>query len=102
MKLFRLLILLQRGILVNFRYNLHPLFLVKSNDKKVKNFVKSEQKWQKNIYLNCHLHDGGTRASEEALKVLLQQSHENIYESVYNVTRYKPFNVKKQKGVFKN
>ena len=54
---------------------------------KVKNFVKSEQNWQKNIYLNCHLHDGGTKASEEALKVLLQQSHENIYESVYNVTR---------------
>lgn len=70
-----------------FQIQFTSSILVKSNDKKVKNFVKSEQKWQKNIYLNCHLHDGGTRASEEALKVLLQQSHENIYESVYNVTR---------------
>ncbi len=70
-----------------FQVQFTSSILAKSNNKKVKNLVKSEQKWQKNIYLNCYLHDGGTKASEEALKVLLQQSHENIYESVYNITR---------------
>ena len=60
---------------------------VSSGPKKVKNNIKSEQTWEKNIYLNCKSNNGEVRISEIAFRVLLNQAHDNIYQSIKNVIR---------------
>ena len=53
----------------------------------VKNTIKSEQSWEKNVYFNCNLVDGVSKVSSKAFENLLNQAHEKIYSSVKNIVR---------------
>ena len=56
-------------------------------NKKINNTLKSEQSWEKNIYLNCNVVDGAIKISERAFESLLKQVHENIYKSIQSIIR---------------
>ena len=53
----------------------------------IENTIKSEQLWQKNIYLNCEALDGALKIGEKAFETFLSQTHENIYKSIRKITR---------------
>ena len=62
-------------------------FVVEGNNKKVKNIIKSEQSWEKNVYLNCSATEGLSKISNLAFEGLMNQAHEKIYSSVKNILR---------------
>ena len=62
-------------------------FAVEGNNKKVKNIIKSEQSWEKNVYFNCSVTEGVSKISNLAFKELVDQAHEKIYSSVKNILR---------------
>ena len=62
-------------------------FIVEGSNKIVKNTVKSEQSWEKNVYFNCNLVDGVSKVSSKAFENLINQAHEKIYSSVKNIVR---------------
>ena len=62
-------------------------FVVEGNDKIVKNIIKSEQSWEKNVYFNCNVADGASKISQIAFENLMNQAHEKIYSSVKNIIR---------------
>ena len=53
----------------------------------IENTIKSEQSWEKNIYLNCEVADGALKISEKAFETFISQIHENIYKSIRKITR---------------
>ena len=62
-------------------------FVVEGNNKKVKNIIKSEQSWEKNVYFSCSATEGVSKISNLAFEELMNQAHENIYSSVKNIVR---------------
>ena len=62
-------------------------FVVEGSNKIVKNTIKSEQSWEKNVYFNCNLVDGISKVSSKAFENLMNQAHEKIYSSVKNIVR---------------
>ena len=62
-------------------------FIVEGSNKIVKNTIKSEQSWEKNVYFNCNLVDGVSKVSSKAFENLMNQAHEKIYSSVKNIVR---------------
>ena len=70
-----------------FNIKLNSNFRIKSGKNEIKTNVQSEQNWKKNIFLNCKLVDGSKKASEEAFKSLLNQAYNNIYASVFSLSR---------------
>ena len=70
-----------------FKVSLESNFRVKGNKKEINNNINSQQTWEKNIYMNCNLPEGAKKATEEALKNLINQAHGNIYQSVLTVTK---------------
>ncbi len=62
-------------------------FIVEGSNKIVKNTIKSEQSWEKNVYFNCDLVDGVSKVSSKAFENLMNQAHEKIYSSVKNIIR---------------
>ena len=70
-----------------FNIKLNSNFRIKSGQNEIKTNVQSEQNWTKNVFLNCKLVDGSKRASEEAFKSLLKQAYNNIYASIFSLSR---------------
>ena len=62
-------------------------FVVEGNNKKVKNIIKSEQSWEKNVYFSCSATEGVSKISNLAFEELMNQAHEKIYSSVKNIVR---------------
>ena len=62
-------------------------FIVEGSNKIVKNTIKSEQSWEKNVYFNCNLVDGVSKVSSKAFENLMNQAHEKIFSSVKNIIR---------------
>ena len=62
-------------------------FVVEGNGKIVKNIIKSEQSWEKNVYFNCKSAEGASKISKIAFENLMNQAHEKIYSSVKNIIR---------------
>ena len=62
-------------------------FVVEGNNKKVKNIIKSEQSWEKNVYFSCSAAEGVSKISNLAFEELMNQAHEKIYSSVKNILR---------------
>ncbi len=62
-------------------------FVVEGNNKKVKNVIKSEQSWEKNVYFNCNVIEGVSKIGNLAFEGLMNQAHEKIYSSVKNIVR---------------
>ena len=62
-------------------------FIVEGSNKIVKNTIKSEQSWEKNVYFNCDLVDGVSKVSSKAFENLMNQAHEKIFSSVKNIIR---------------
>ena len=62
-------------------------FVVEGSNKIVKNTIKSEQSWEKNVYFNCNLVDGVSKVSSKAFENLMNQAHEKIYSSVKSIVR---------------
>ena len=60
---------------------------IKDSRITIENSIKSEQSWEKNIYLNCEVADGALKISEKAFETFISQTHENIYKSVRKITR---------------
>ena len=69
------------------RVSLTSNFIVKGNNKIVKNMIKSEQLWEKNVYLNCNVVKGASKITSIAFENLMNQAHEKIYSSVKNIVR---------------
>ena len=69
------------------RVTLTSNFIVEGNNKIVKNIIKSEQSWEKNVYFNCNVLKGASKISGIAFESLMNQAHEKIYSSVKNVVR---------------
>ena len=69
------------------RVSLTSNFIVEGNNKIVKNIIKSEQSWEKNVYFNCNVLKGASKISGIAFESLMNQAHEKIYSSVKNVVR---------------
>ena len=63
------------------KISLSSNFVVEGNGKIVKNVIKSEQSWNKNVYFNCNLVDGVSKVSSKAFENLMNQAHEKIYSS---------------------
>ena len=61
--------------------------VVKGVNKEIKNSVRSDQTWEKNIFLGCELKDGSKVALENALENLLTQIHSSVYQSIYKIAR---------------
>ena len=53
----------------------------------IENTIKSEQSWEKNIYLNCDALEGALKIGEKAFETFLSQTHENIYKSIRKIIR---------------
>ena len=70
-----------------FNIKLNSNFRIKSGRNEIKTNVQSEQNWKKNVFLNCKLVNGSKKASEEAFKSLLNQAYNNIYASVFSLSR---------------
>tara|TARA_Y100001935_G_scaffold7609_1_gene5708 strand:+ start:98 stop:694 length:597 start_codon:yes stop_codon:yes gene_type:complete len=62
-------------------------FVVEGNNKKVKNIIKSEQSWEKNVYFSCSATEGVSKITNLAFEELMNQAHEKIYSSVKNIVR---------------
>ena len=62
-------------------------FIVEGNNKIVKNTIKSEQSWEKNVYLNCNVVKGASKITGIAFENLMNQAHDKIYSSVKNIVR---------------
>ena len=62
-------------------------FIVEGNNKIVKNTIKSEQSWEKNVYFNCNVVKGASKVTAIAFESLMNQAHEKIYSSVKNIVR---------------
>ena len=45
----------------------------------IENTVKSEQSWEKNIYLNCEVADGALKISEKAFETFISVKYTKIY-----------------------
>ena len=69
------------------RVSLTSNFIVEGNNKIVKNTIKSEQSWEKNVYLNCNVVKGASKITGIAFESLMNQAHEKIYSSVKNIVR---------------
>ena len=69
------------------RVSLTSNFIVEGNNKIVKNTIKSEQSWEKNVYLNCNVVKGASKITAIAFESLMNQAHEKIYSSVKNIVR---------------
>ena len=69
------------------RVSLTSNFIVKGNNKIVKNMIKAEQLWEKNVYLNCNVVKGASKITSIAFENLMNQAHEKIYSSVKNIVR---------------
>ena len=69
------------------RITLTSNFVVEGNNKIVKNIIKSEQSWEKNVYFNCNVVKGASKISGIAFESLMNQAHEKIYSSVKNILR---------------
>ena len=69
------------------RVTLTSNFIVEGNNKIVKNIIKSEQSWEKNVYFNCNVVKGASKISGIAFESLMNQAHEKIYSSVRNIVR---------------
>ena len=69
------------------RISLTSNFIVEGNNKIVKNTIKSEQLWEKNVYLNCNVVKGASKITGMAFESLMNQAHEKIYSSVRNIVR---------------
>ena len=69
------------------RVTLTSNFIVEGNNKIVKNTIKSEQLWEKNVYLNCNVVKGASKITGMAFESLMNQAHEKIYSSVRNIVR---------------
>ena len=69
------------------RITLTSNFVVEGNNKIVKNIIKSEQSWEKNVYFNCNVVKGASKISGIAFESLMNQAHEKIYSSVKNIVR---------------
>tara|TARA_B100001989_G_C24447361_1_gene417143 strand:+ start:288 stop:884 length:597 start_codon:yes stop_codon:yes gene_type:complete len=62
-------------------------FVVEGNGKIVKNVIKSEQSWEKNVYFNCNSAEGASKIGKLAFENLMNQAHEKIYSSIKNIVR---------------
>jgi hypothetical protein len=69
------------------RISLTSNFIVEGNNKTVKNTIKSEQSWEKNVYFNCNVVKGASKITAIAFESLMNQAHEKIYSSVKNIVR---------------
>ena len=69
------------------RVSLTSNFIVEGNNKIVKNTIKSEQSWEKNVYFNCNVVKGASKITAIAFESLMNQAHEKIYSSVKNIVR---------------
>ena len=69
------------------KVSLTSSFVVEANGKIVKNEIKSEQSWVKNVYFNCKAAEGASKISGIAFENLMNQAHEKIYSSVKNIIR---------------
>ena len=69
------------------RVSLTSNFIVKGNNKIVKNMIKSEQLWEKNVYLNCNVVKGASKITSIAFENLMNQAHEKIYSSIKKIVR---------------
>ena len=69
------------------RVTLTSNFIVEGNNKIVKNIIKSEQSWEKNVYFNCNVVKGASKISGIAFESLMNQAHEKIYSSIKNIVR---------------
>ena len=69
------------------RVSLTSNFIVEGNNKIVKNTIKSEQSWEKNVYLNCNVVKGTSRITSKAFESLMNQAHEKIYSSIKKIVR---------------
>lgn len=69
------------------KFSLTSNFSVEGSNKIVKNTIKSEQSWEKNVYFNCDLVNGASKVSNLAFESLMNQAHEKIYSSVKNIVR---------------
>jgi hypothetical protein len=69
------------------RVSLTSNFIVEGNNKIVKNTIKSEQSWEKNVYFNCNVVKGASKISSIAFESLMNQAHEKIYNSVNKIIR---------------
>ena len=69
------------------RVTLTSNFIVEGNNKIVKNIIKSEQSWEKNVYFNCNVLKGASKISGIAFESLMNQAHEKIYSSVKSIVR---------------
>ena len=62
-------------------------FIVEGNNKIIKNIIKSEQSWEKNVYFNCNVVKGASKISGIAFESHMNQAHEKIYSSLKNIIR---------------
>ena len=69
------------------RVSLTSNFIVEGNNKIVKNTIKSEQSWEKNVYLNCNAVKGASKISSIAFESHMNQAHEKIYSSIKKIVR---------------
>ena len=69
------------------RVTLTSNFIVEGNNKIIKNTIKSEQSWEKNVYLNCNVAKGASKITGKAFESFMNQAHEKIYSSVKNIVR---------------
>ncbi len=69
------------------KISLSSNFVVEGNGKIVKNVIKSEQSWNKNVYFNCNSAEGASKISKIAFESLMNQAHDKIYSSVKNIVR---------------
>ncbi len=60
---------------------------VENSSKNIVNEISSNMSWEKNIFFDCNLHEGGIYSGQKALDNLMRKVYESTYESIYNITR---------------
>ena len=60
---------------------------VENSVKKIDTEISSSMRWEKNIFLNCNLHEGSVKSSQKALENLIKNSYESAYKSINQIIR---------------
>lgn len=60
---------------------------VENSNENIITEISSNMNWEKNIFLNCNLHEGAVKSGQNALNNLLKKIYESTYESIYKITR---------------
>ena len=60
---------------------------VENSVKKIDTEISSSMRWEKNIFLNCNLHEGAVKSSQKALENLIKNSYESAYKSINQIIR---------------